>query len=113
MSAELFRFFKSVPLPVSSLVSRGTGVLFLFLVSAVLQAKPAWAVRAGEVDHSGFKAVGRVGMGSRFASLGATGFGFGTGTLIAPDLVITVGHVLRDGKMGKIMPARFYEFYNG
>jgi len=55
-----------------------------------LYTKPAGAVRYGEiVPPEDYRAVGQVSVLSEYP-----GRGIGTGTLVAPDIVVTAGHVI-------------------
>ncbi|MCC6305722.1 MAG: trypsin-like serine protease [Rhodobacteraceae bacterium] len=79
--------------------------LALSLAAAAAGAKdsPLRALATGD-DGRGWMAVGRLDIGGR---------GFCTGTLIAPDLVLTAAHCVHDRVTGALLPAAGMTFQAG
>ncbi|OYU38340.1 MAG: trypsin [Pseudorhodobacter sp. PARRP1] len=78
-------------------------LLALAALPAMAQESPLVSLQTAN-DSKGWNAVGRINLGDR---------GFCTGTLIAPDLVLTAAHCLFDKETGARFDARDLHFLAG
>ena len=78
-------------------------LLALAALPAMAQESPLVSLQTAN-DSKGWNAVGRINLGDR---------GFCTGTLIAPDLVLTAAHCLFDKETGARFEARDLHFLAG